>query len=97
MVMTGRSVHLNTLLLGKLEQAVNQYFVHILSLVTDNNPSCIYIYDSVEVRRMTGVSLITAGSLDMGVFNGFYHIITWNRHFIINDSEYLHLFLLVLY
>ena len=23
--------------LGKLEQAVNQYFVHILSLVTDNN------------------------------------------------------------
>ena len=25
--------------LGKLEQAVNQYFVHILLLVTDNNPS----------------------------------------------------------
>ena len=25
--------------LGKLDQAVNQYFVHILSLVTDNNPS----------------------------------------------------------
>ena len=25
--------------LGKLEEAVNQYFVHILSLVTDNNPS----------------------------------------------------------
>ena len=25
--------------LGKHEQAVNQYFVHILSLVTDNNPS----------------------------------------------------------
>ena len=25
--------------LGKLEQAVNQYFVHILSLATDNNPS----------------------------------------------------------
>ena len=25
--------------LGKLEQAVNLYFVHILSLVTDNNPS----------------------------------------------------------
>ena len=24
--------------LGKLEQAVNQYFVCILSLVTDNNP-----------------------------------------------------------
>ena len=25
--------------LGKLEQAFNQYFMHILSLVTDNNPS----------------------------------------------------------
>ena len=25
--------------LGKLEQAVNQYFVHILSLVTENTPS----------------------------------------------------------
>ena len=25
--------------LGKFEQAVNLYFVHILSLVTDNNPS----------------------------------------------------------
>ena len=33
MVMAGRSVHL-----GKFEQAENQYFVHILSLVTDNNP-----------------------------------------------------------
>ena len=40
MVMAGRSVHLTTLFfLGKLEQAGNQYFVHILSLVTDNNPS----------------------------------------------------------
>ena len=29
----------HTLILGKLEQAVNQYFVHILSLVTDNIPS----------------------------------------------------------
>ena len=39
MVMAGRSVHLTTLFfLGKLEQAVNQYFVHILSLVTNNNP-----------------------------------------------------------
>ena len=28
-----------TFFLGKLEQAVNQYLVHILSLVTDNNPS----------------------------------------------------------
>ena len=40
MVLSGRSAHLTTLFfLGKLEQAVNQYFVHILSLVTDNNPS----------------------------------------------------------
>ena len=39
MVMVGRSVHLTTLFLGKLEQAFNQYFVHILLLVTDNNPS----------------------------------------------------------
>ena len=40
MVMSGWSVHLTTLFfLGKLEQAVHQYFVHILSLVTDNNPS----------------------------------------------------------
>ena len=29
----------NHFFLGKLEQAINQYFVHILSLVTDNNPS----------------------------------------------------------
>ena len=29
----------HTFFLGKLEQAINQYFVHILSLVTDNNPS----------------------------------------------------------
>ena len=29
----------HTFFLGKPEQAVNQYFVQILSLVTDNNPS----------------------------------------------------------
>ena len=28
----------HTFFLGKLDSAVNQYFVHILSLVTDNNP-----------------------------------------------------------
>ena len=33
------SSHNHTFFLGKLEQAVNQYFLHILSLVTDNNPS----------------------------------------------------------
>ena len=40
MVMSGRSVHLSTLFswasLTK-QLAVNQYFVHILSLVTNNN------------------------------------------------------------
>ena len=39
MVMAGRSVHLTTLFLGKLEQGVNKYFLHMLLLVTDNNPS----------------------------------------------------------
>ena len=29
----------STFFLCKLEQAVNRYFVHILKLVTDNNPS----------------------------------------------------------
>ena len=29
----------HTFFLGKLGQVVNQYFVHILSLVADNNPS----------------------------------------------------------
>ena len=29
----------HTFFLGKLDQAVNQYFVHILSLVTDNKVS----------------------------------------------------------
>ena len=39
MVTAGRSVHLTTLFLGKLEQVVNQYFVYMLSLVNDKNPS----------------------------------------------------------
>ena len=39
MVMAGRSVHLITLFPGQAEQAVNQLFVHILLLVTNNNPS----------------------------------------------------------
>ena len=40
-VMAGRTVSSPNHIFsrGKLEQAVNQYFVHILSLVTDNNPS----------------------------------------------------------
>ena len=40
MVMPGWSVHLTTLFfLGKLEQAVNKYSMHILLHVTDNNPA----------------------------------------------------------
>ena len=41
MVITGRLVHLtnNSFFLGKLDQGLNQCFVHILLLVTDNNPS----------------------------------------------------------
>ena len=39
MVMSGRSVHLTTLFLGKRDLAIKQYLVHILVLVTDNNPS----------------------------------------------------------
>ena len=39
MVMLGRSVHLTTpFSLDRLECAVNQYFVHIHLLVTDNSP-----------------------------------------------------------
>ena len=33
------SSHNHTFFLGKLDYAVHQYFMHILSLVTDNNPS----------------------------------------------------------
>ena len=39
MVMAGRSVHLTTLFSWASLNKVNQYFLHILSLVTDNNPS----------------------------------------------------------
>ena len=48
--MGGQSVHLTTLFLGKLEQAVKQYFVHILLLVTDKQP---FLNESAEGRRMT--------------------------------------------
>ena len=37
--MVGRSVHLTPLFFGMHKQTVNQYFVQILSNVTDNNPS----------------------------------------------------------
>ena len=46
MVIARRLVHLTTLF---LEQAVNQYFMHTLSLVTENT----FLNDSAEGRRMT--------------------------------------------
>ena len=74
MFMLGRSVHLTTFFfLGKLDQEVNQYFVHILSLVTDNNPSSIsgreenesVIFSlsvSTKVWDQVGTVLATPGS-----------------------------------
>ena len=41
------SSHNQTFFLGKLDQAVNQYFVYIISLVVDNNP-----FESAEGRKM---------------------------------------------
>ena len=53
MVMLGQSVHLTTLFfLGKLEQVVNQYFVYILVLVTNNSEQSS-LKKSAEGRRMT--------------------------------------------
>ena len=58
MVMAGRSVYLATLLfLGKLEQAVKQYFVHILSLVTDN------ILDKLKISDFNATSLSNFSTL----------------------------------
>ena len=53
MVILGQSVHLTTLFfLGKLEQVVNQYFVYILVLVTNNSEQSS-LKKSAEGRRMT--------------------------------------------
>ena len=38
MTMSGRSDNLPHFFLGKVEQAVIQYVVHILSLITDSDP-----------------------------------------------------------
>ena len=52
MVMAGPSVHLKPhFFLGRLEQAVNQKFVHILSLVNDIEQP--FLNESAEGRRMT--------------------------------------------
>ena len=49
MVMLGGSVHLTTLFfLDKFDKAVNQYFMHIISLVTDNSlQSDTYLHNKV--------------------------------------------------
>ena len=39
-----------TFFLGKLEKAVNQYFLHMLSLVTDNYPSWMIQWKGGEWR-----------------------------------------------
>ena len=76
MVMSGQSVHLSTIyhtyFLGKLDLAVNQYFKHILLLVTDNNASWISGREndcrniswaiSMKVWDQGGIELATPGS-----------------------------------
>ena len=48
----------HTVFLGRLEQAVNQYFMHILSLVTDNNSSWIIKRnDEIESRNYFMINL----------------------------------------
>ena len=67
MVMLGRSVHLTkTIFLGKLDKAVNQYFVHILSLVNDNNPCPCEIVDGKENDHGTYFMINLRKSLGMG-------------------------------
>ena len=56
--------------LGKLEQVVNQYYVHILSLVTDNHPSGIeendrrnyFMINLHESMGPDGIDRVTPGS-----------------------------------
>ena len=69
MVMLGWSVHLNpshTFFLGKLDYVVNQYLVHILSLVTDNNPHRKggerNYFMITKVWDQAGIKLATPGS-----------------------------------
>ena len=42
----------HTFFLGKLELAVNHYFMHILLLVTDNNPSCMNQRKSIKSIKL---------------------------------------------
>ena len=57
-VMSGRSVHQTTFFfLGKLDYAVNQYFVHIFLPVTDNNHSRISKRDENGHRNYFMINL----------------------------------------
>ena len=56
MVLAGWSVHLTTFL-GKLEQAVNQLFMHILSLVTHSNPSWMNQQEENDRRNYFMINL----------------------------------------
>ena len=57
-VMSGRSVHQTTFFfLGKLDYAVNQYFVHIFLPVTDNNHSRISKRDENGRRNYFMINL----------------------------------------
>ena len=47
----------HTFFLGKLEQVVNQYFVHILSLVTDNSPSWMNQQEENDSRNYFMINL----------------------------------------
>ena len=56
--MSGQSVHLTTLFSwASLTYAVNQYFVYILSLVTDNNPSLISRREENDSRSYFMINL----------------------------------------
>ena len=52
----------------------------------------ISVYENGGQSDYRSIPQATTGSPDIGVFNGIYHIITWNMHYIINNSKYLHLF-----
>ena len=67
MVISELSVHITTLFPGQAWISINQYLVHILSLVTDNNPSWIrgreengcrnhFMIVSVKVRGQAGIN-----------------------------------------
>ena len=61
----------NTFFLGKLEQAVNQYFMHILLLVTDNNPSWM-------IQRK-GFFFLNYNLRPLKLYNGtFYPMCVWS-------------------